>query len=46
MLTPLDLKERFHRGENVSAVLRKELGVEKNTPEIIEIAYDLQAGVR
>jgi ubiquinone/menaquinone biosynthesis C-methylase UbiE len=34
----------FLRGENVSENLRRQLGVDRNTPEIIETAYDLQAG--
>jgi ubiquinone/menaquinone biosynthesis C-methylase UbiE/uncharacterized protein YbaR (Trm112 family) len=36
--------EAIARDENVTAVLRKSLGESGNTPEIIEIAYDLQAG--
>ena len=37
-------KEAFERGENVSKHLQSQLGVAFNTPEIIEIAYDLQIG--
>ena len=31
-------------GQNVTELLRKEFQVDRNTPEIIEIAYDLQSG--
>lgn len=34
----------YRRGENVTEHLRSQLGVDGNTPEIIETAYDLQAG--
>lgn len=34
----------FLRGENVTDLLRSEVGSEVNTSDIIEIAYDLQAG--
>jgi len=44
MLTAQKLKILFDQGENISAILRKEIGVDKNTREIIEIAYDLQSG--
>lgn len=36
--------EAFNRGENVTRFLRKEFGISMNSPEIIEIAYDLQSG--
>lgn len=40
-----DLGERaFREGKNVTATLREHLGTDRNTPETIEIAYDLQAG--
>lgn len=40
-----DVGERaFREGKNVTAVLREQLGTDRNTPEAIEIAYDLQAG--
>jgi SAM-dependent methyltransferase len=40
-----DLGERaFREGKNVTAALREHLGTDRNTPETIEIAYDLQAG--
>lgn len=44
MITPCKLKERYSKGENISALLRKEYGVDFNTPEIIEISYDMQTG--
>jgi cyclopropane fatty-acyl-phospholipid synthase-like methyltransferase len=34
----------FREGRNVTGELRAYLGVEHNTPEAIEVAYDLQAG--
>lgn len=36
--------EAFARGENVTKHLQRELQTDANTPEIIELAYDLQAG--
>lgn len=40
-----DLGEHaFREGRNVTAALREHLGTDRNTPEAIEIAYDLQAG--
>lgn len=36
--------ETFRKGGNVTEVLRKDIGKQTNTEEIIEIAYDLQAG--
>lgn len=44
MMTARQLRQRYIAGENITAVLRAERGVDINTPEIIEIAYDLQAG--
>lgn len=44
MRTAHQLKELYEQGENISALLRREMGVEENTREIIEIAYDLQSG--
>jgi uncharacterized protein YbaR (Trm112 family)/ubiquinone/menaquinone biosynthesis C-methylase UbiE len=37
-------KAALARGENITMHLREQLKVDRNTPEIIEIAYDLQAG--
>ena len=39
-----EAKEVFARGENVTQHLQLQLGIDHNTPEIIEMAYDLQAG--
>ncbi len=44
MLTPRKLKALYEQGKNICALFRKENGTERNTDEIIEIAYDLQAG--
>jgi SAM-dependent methyltransferase len=41
---PRELRRAYERGENVSARLRSELGTDRNTAEIIELSYDLQAG--
>jgi hypothetical protein len=43
-MTPRELQEAFRRGENISALLRSTSGQLANTEEIIEVAYDLQAG--
>lgn len=37
-------KAAFRRGDNVTISLRDQCGIDTNTSEIIEIAYDLQAG--
>ena len=37
-------RDVFNRGENVTEFLRRQRGVSENSSEIIEIAYDLQAG--
>jgi SAM-dependent methyltransferase len=39
-----EAKDAFENGENVTTLLRKQKNIDYNTPEIIEIAYDLQAG--
>ena len=39
-----EAKSVYQKGENVTQFLRTKLGSENNTSEIIEIAYDLQAG--
>ena len=41
---PSELKAAFQRGENITNLLRREAASETNTEEIIETAYDLQAG--
>ncbi len=43
-MTPRELKSLYEEKKNITALLRKEKGIEKNTEEIVEIAYDLQAG--
>lgn len=37
-------KEAYKTGGNVSEILRKQIGSCQNTSDVIEIAYDLQAG--
>ncbi len=47
LLAQLDLRairEQFDLGANVTDLLKSQLGLPYNSPEIIEIAYDLQAG--
>lgn len=44
MITPRELKDRYERGENITALLRGESGADHNTEQIIELAYDLQTG--
>lgn len=44
MKTPRELQSLYEQGHNISAILRTEMGVQKNTQEIIEISYDLQTG--
>ena len=40
----IELKNAFKKGNNVTQYLKEKLGVKYNTTEIIELAYDLQAG--
>jgi hypothetical protein len=42
--TPRKLLELYKRGENISALLRKEQLNSQNTERIIEVSYDLQTG--
>jgi len=44
MHTPRQLKMLYEQGQNISEILREDIGVDHNTKEIIEISYDLQAG--
>lgn len=44
MITPRELKKMYAQGENISALLRQELGINQNTQKIIEISYDMQTG--
>lgn len=41
---PRELAARFSRGENITSLLKAEAGTDRNSEEIIETAYDLQAG--
>jgi len=43
-VTPRELKDAYLRGENITTLLRRQAGLDHNTAEIIEVAYDLQAG--
>jgi SAM-dependent methyltransferase len=40
----LAARKAYAEGRNVTQVLREQKGLNANTPQIIEIAYDLQAG--
>lgn len=44
MLLPKKLKAMYDRGENITQYLRKTSGSAINTDQIIEMAYDFQAG--
>jgi len=44
LIDVLEAKSIYQKGENVTNYLRQKFGSEVNTSEIIEIAYDLQAG--
>ena len=44
MKTPRQLKKLYNNGINISEFVRREMGVEHNTREIIEVCYDLQTG--
>ena len=39
-----ELKQLYEKGQNICEFLRNEQNLDSNTPEIIEIAYDLQTG--
>ncbi len=39
-----EARHAYARGENVTLHLQQQLGISGNTPDIIEMAYDLQAG--
>lgn len=41
---PRELKEAYDRGENIAKLLKRIGSRETNSEEIIEVAYDLQAG--
>lgn len=44
MSTPRELQELYKQGKNITQLLRDEQGLQYNTAEVIEIAYDLQTG--
>lgn len=44
MITPRELQAMYKRGENLSMALRQSAGTDRNTEEIIEWSYDIQAG--
>jgi ubiquinone/menaquinone biosynthesis C-methylase UbiE len=44
MKTLKQIKELYDQGENVIQLLRSSYGIYHNTPEIIEISYDMQTG--
>src|SRR6056297_1011739 len=39
-----EARAAYSEGRNVTELLRDRLGIASNAPEIVEIAYDLQAG--
>jgi ubiquinone/menaquinone biosynthesis C-methylase UbiE len=39
-----EAKKAYAEGKNITELLRAQKKIDRNTPEIIEIAYDLQAG--
>lgn len=44
MLTPRELQSAYRQGKNITELLRQAQQTHRNTEEIIEVAYDLQAG--
>ncbi len=44
MTTPRELQALYKQGKNITQLLREEHGLQHNSDEIIEIAYDLQTG--
>jgi ubiquinone/menaquinone biosynthesis C-methylase UbiE len=44
MYTPCELQALYEQGMNITQLLREDKGLQYNTDEIIEIAYDLQTG--
>ena len=44
MNTPRQLQELCKEGVNIIKTMSKDRGIDSNTPEIIEVAYDLQTG--
>lgn len=45
MTTPRQLKKLYKSGKNISHYLREQKGIQTNTQEILELSYDIQAGV-
>jgi len=43
-MKPSEIKQRYLNGENITALLREANNTQTNSEEIIEVAYDLQAG--
>lgn len=43
-MLPIEIKRAYDRGENITSMLREYSNSDINTEEIIETAYDLQAG--
>ncbi|PID79117.1 methyltransferase type 11 [bacterium DOLZORAL124_64_63] len=44
MKTPRELQALYDQGHNITRLLRAERGLDHNTADIIEMAYDLQTG--
>jgi ubiquinone/menaquinone biosynthesis C-methylase UbiE/uncharacterized protein YbaR (Trm112 family) len=44
MRTRRELRDLYEQGVNITQLLREERGLNRNSDEIIEIAYDLQSG--
>ncbi len=44
MITPRELQAMYERGENLSAALRQSGATTRNTEDVIEWSYDIQAG--
>jgi ubiquinone/menaquinone biosynthesis C-methylase UbiE len=44
MRTRRELRDLYKQGVNITQLLREERGLDRNSDEIIEIAYDLQSG--
>lgn len=40
----IELRKAYERGENITQLMREKSGLSHNSSEIIEVAYDLQAG--
>ena len=40
----MEIRELYNKNKNITQFLRSKLNEDKNTPQIIELAYDIQAG--